>query len=425
MIGWILLCAGVVAWTAWRIVFLRRWARLEQIIEDLSREKEVSPHGLLGSRKFARLAVRLARAGTAAEELRQRLEFGRIRFEAILASMSEGVLVTRHDRTVQVVNHSLMQMFGLPQSPLRQTVLSAFREAAIEKLIVAAQESGEPQMRELALSVRGGGNGTRYFDATAVPLRHPQHDVAGVVVVFHEVTRLRQLEEIRREFVSNVSHELGTPLSIFQGYLETLQDNPDMPREELADTVQIMKRHSLRLNALLGDLLALARMEARTEKLERSGIALDRFFAAVARDWAPRLRARDLTLTWEVEDGLPPLEADLSRLEQVFNNLIENAVKFTPPGGSITLRARAASGATVLEVKDTGEGVPPADLPHIFERFYRVEKARSRDAGGTGLGLSIVKHLMDLHGGTVKAESDHGRGTTIILRFPTVRADAC
>ena len=198
-----------------------------------------------------------------------------------------------------------------------------------------------------------------------------------VVNVFHDITRLRQLEEIRREFVANVSHELRTPLSIFQGYLETLMDAPEMEKAELTQILQVMSRHSQRLNALLEDLLTIARLESRQESLDRVELLLPPFLEQIGQDWQGKFSEKKVRLIMNAPADLLPLRVDPFRFEQVLNNLLENALKYTAEAGCITISASQADGATEVSVEDTGIGIPAADLPHIFERFYRVEKARS------------------------------------------------
>jgi two-component system phosphate regulon sensor histidine kinase PhoR len=237
-------------------------------------------------------------------------------------------------------------------------------------------------------------------------------------VVFHDITRIKQLEVVRQDFVANVSHELRTPLAIFRGYLETLEDNPDMPREESRRILETMKRHSDRLNALVEDLLILTRLEARQMEAEISTIRVDAFFRQLTRDWGNRTNSGAADIQIEMPGDLPPLDVDALRLEQVVFNLLENAVAYSNPPRRIVLSAALRDGRMEMRVADNGIGIPPNDLPHIFERFYRVDKGRSRTSGGTGLGLSIVKHIVQSHGGTVHAESELGKGTTIVLRLP-------
>jgi two-component system phosphate regulon sensor histidine kinase PhoR len=324
--------------------------------------------------------------------------------------MTEGVMVVDSGHVIRLVNDSLCRQFQIKSDPRGQSVLSALREASVEDLIRVTRESGTARTCEISPPHQPAS----HFSVSAVPLR----DAAGVVCVFHDISRLRQLEEVRREFVANVSHELRTPLSIFHGHLENLIDHPALPGEELADVLGILRRHSLRLNALLEDLLALARLESRREEITRSEIEVEPFLRRILKDWRLKLAEKNITASVRVEPGMGHLDADLFRLEQVLGNLMENAVKFTPDGGAISLAAEREEGGAVIRVTDTGIGIPPADLPHVFEPFYRVDKARSRTAGGTGLGLSIVRRIAAMHGGEVGVESVIGSGTTISLRLP-------
>ena len=293
-------------------------------------------------------------------------------------------------------------------------MLQLLREPEIEEMISAALKTGEAQTRDISAN---GGRPARHLGVHAVPIRD-QAGGPGVVTIFRDISRLKQLEDVRREFVANVSHELRTPLSIFHGYVENLRDDPGMARTDQAEVFAILGRHSLRLNALLEDLLTLARLESRQDQLRTDEIEPGAFLQAVAGDWKSPIAKKKLTLTVDVAPGLPALFADPLRLSQVLNNLLENAVKYTEAGGQIRLRAALVGGQFELRVEDSGLGIPPTDLVHIFERFYRADKARTREQGGTGLGLSIVKHIVQTHGGTVQAESEYGKGTTIIVRLP-------
>jgi two-component system phosphate regulon sensor histidine kinase PhoR len=223
---------------------------------------------------------------------------------------------------------------------------------------------------------------------------------------------------MRRDFIANVSHELRTPLSIFRGYLETLLADPRQPPGELLRILEIMERHSDRLNALVDDVLSLARLESRESEIDRAEINLPNFLDGILRDWEKRFAAKKLNAQLDAPANLPSLHADESRLQEIIYNLLDNAVKYSQSGGSITIGAAAVGNQIRLSVKDQGIGIAARDLPRIFERFYRVDKARSRELGGTGLGLSIVKHIVQLHGGRVEAESEPGRGTTISVILP-------
>jgi two-component system phosphate regulon sensor histidine kinase PhoR len=336
----------------------------------------------------------------------------------LLANMVEGVMVVDQRHVVRLVNDELLNLFDLKQSPLGRTVLESLREARVEMIVRETIRRGEPHQQEVVLESTALGLPPRHFDISVVPIRTPKDEVRGAVVVFHDITRIKQLEVVRQDFVANVSHELRTPLAIFRGYLETLEDNPDMPREESQRILETMKRHSDRLNALVEDLLILTRLEARQMETEFSTIRVDAFFRQLVRDWGIRTNSEAVDIQIEMPGDLPPLDVDALRLEQVMFNLLENAVAYSNPPRRVVLSAARHDGQMEVRVADNGMGIPPNDLPHIFERFYRVDKGRSRTSGGTGLGLSIVKHIVQSHGGTVHAESELGKGTTIVLRLP-------
>lgn len=265
----------------------------------------------------------------------------------------------------------------------------------------------------------------RTVEVNAVPLVLAGNDPGvGVVLVLYDVTDLRRLEVVRTEFVANVSHELRTPLTAIQGYLETLLGGALEEREHARRFLDIAYRHTERLGRLLNDLTDLSNIELNKVKLALGPVALDEVIDSVVAIIQPRADARHVTLAAEVARDLPPAHADHDRLEQILINLVDNAVKYTPEGGRVTVRASAAvsGGVLVVDVADTGHGIPPADLPRITERFYRVDKARSRELGGTGLGLAIVKHLVIAHGGELTIDSGLGQGTTVRFTLPIAGA---
>ena len=396
----------------------RHWRHLEEMLDALAAGCDPGSMVLPDGGQLSALTRPLGKLAEEQARLRGQLDREEFNLRTILASMEEGVMVVDGQHVLRLANPSFSRIFEPKGDPLGQTVLQLLREPEIEEMISAALQTGEPQTRDIASR---GGRPARHLGVHAVPIRD-QAGGPGVVAIFRDISRLKQLEDVRREFVANVSHELRTPLSIFHGYLENLHDDPGMAREDQAEVFAILSRHSLRLNALLEDLLTLARLESRQDQLRAESIAPAAFLHGVAADWASPIAKKKLTLTVEVPPGLPALFADPLRLGQVLNNLLENAVKYTEPGGQIRLLAALVAGQFELRVEDTGLGIPPTDLAHIFERFYRADKARTREQGGTGLGLSIVKHLVQAHGGTVQAESEYRKGTTIIVRLP-VTAD--
>ena len=412
--NWIVLLLFYCLTGIWYWKFTRHWEHLDRVITDLARGKRPASFVFSGSKRFRKLALKLESLADEQTGTQKRIEEEKFNFETILTNMAEGVLVVDPSHRILLVNDSFCRLFQIKSDPKGQSVLSVIRDASIEELIRLTLTTGAPQAREIVPYPQPD----LHFAANAVPLRDEQGIVHGAVGVFHDISRLRQLEKVRQEFVANVSHELRTPLSIFHGYLENLLDNLEMQPADLQSILMIMRKHSLRLNALLEDLLTIARLESRREKLEQVEIRPGPFMNEILKDWRLKLAERKIEPLFEVAPDLMPILGDPFRLEQVFNNLLENAIKFTPIGGRITLTAFPNDSQIEIRISDTGVGIPPADLPHVFEQFYRVEKARSRETGGTGLGLSIVKHIITLHGGSVKAESVFGKGTTFILRLP-------
>jgi two-component system phosphate regulon sensor histidine kinase PhoR len=414
--GWIVaLFIAVVAIVVMRrqsVRFRKRLDRVAMDLEELGSGKKLSIG--LGDHPEGAIELGLTKISQHIEEVRRVHSAEASNLQAILGSMAEGVMVIDSKHVIRQVNPSLIRILDLRGDPVNQTVLRVLRDVHFEEVVSDTLTTGVSQSTEVSI---GGGKAPRHLALTATPMR----DVSGestVLLICHDVTRLKQLEDVRREFVANVSHELRTPLAIFQGYLENLLDNPSLPRAELIGVLEILKKHSTRLNALVEDLLIIARLESRKEKLNIEMIEPRGLIEDIVADWKGRAEKKEIKLTAECDPHAPEFEADAFRVEQVMNNLVENALKYTEPGGAVFVRGSASPFGIEIRVDDTGIGISPQDLPHIFERFYRADKARSREQGGTGLGLSIVKHIAQLHGGSVHAESTYGKGTSITFRLP-------
>jgi two-component system phosphate regulon sensor histidine kinase PhoR len=409
----ILISLGALWWHSY-VRFQRHWRRLIKVLDALGAGREPGSYIFLDGGRFEDLSEGLQKVAREQDRQRKLAEDERFNLRTILSSMEEGVMVVDSRRVIQRVNPSFLTLFRLRSAPIGQTVLQSLRQTDFEEMVVAALRTADPQAREVTLS---GVRPARHIAVHAVPLRDSSGQL-GVLAIFRDITRLKQLEEVRREFVANVSHELRTPLSIFHGYVEMLLENHGLPEHEVMKIFEVLKRHSLRLNALVEDLLVLARLESRRDEMQFEAVDLQICIHAVAMDWAAKTAKKGVTVDLAVAPDLPLLQADPLRLEQIFNNLLDNALKYTPPGGCIAIQAARDEHSVILCVEDNGAGIPPADLPHIFERFYRADKARSREMGGTGLGLSIVKHIAHAHGGSVHAESTYGKGTAILVRLP-------
>ena len=360
------------------------------------------------------LAEKIALFARRQREERDRLRHEAVNLQTILQSMGEGVMVVDSKHVIRFVNPAFKTILSVTTDPVGETVLGTLKDGAFEEIVTAVLKTGGAQERDVTCN---GTRPPRCFAVSAMPLREALGN-AGVVMIFRDITRLRQLEDVRKEFVANVSHELRTPLSIFQGYVETLIDNPGLPPEDTRSMLEIMRKHSRRLNALVEDLLILARLESRDDKLHLAPVDVGKFLRETVTDWSQRSGAKEIALTTDIAPGLPQISADSFRLEQVLGNLIDNSIKYTNSGGRVAVRAAASGEGVEIRVEDSGLGIPSADLPRIFERFYRADKGRSREHGGTGLGLSIVKHIVLAHGGMVRGESEPGKGTSIILWLP-------
>jgi len=288
------------------------------------------------------------------------------------------------------------------------------RDATLDRVINDAFDHGGPVRSELTL------DGSQ-IELHAVATRNQAGEITGVLVLFHDITELKKIDQVRRDFVANVSHELRTPLSILRGYIETLLDNPKTSREEFSRILGVMERHSKRLDLLAEDLLTLAQLESANPDLQLGKVDLSRFFGEIIRDWEKKLANKHLNMIVDVAPELPSICADRARLQEAFYNLLDNAVKYSYEHGEIRLQARQRDKEIVLSVSDKGIGIGKEDLPRIFERFYRIDKARTAEnIRGTGLGLAIVKHIAQLHGGHVEAESELERGATIRMVLPIV-----
>jgi two-component system phosphate regulon sensor histidine kinase PhoR len=343
----------------------------------------------------------------------------RARIEAILGGMVEGVLVVDELGRVRLVNDAASRMLKLDASAVGRRYLEVVRNPEVVAQVGHALHGETPPGVELALTL----DQSQAVVARAAPVSADRR--GGVVIVLHDITDLRRADRIRRDFVANVSHELRTPLTAIRGYVEALLDAPAGP-SDTRRFLQIIAKHSARMETLVKDLLRLARLDAGQEVIEPVPCSVDTLFRGVVGALAPVIEARDQRVLIEVtEDGREVL-GDPARLHDVLRNLVENASSYAPEHSTITLRASREGASTHVSVLDEGPGIPEPDLARIFERFYRVDKARSRETGGTGLGLSIVKHLVELHGGRVTARNrpEGGAEFTVALPAPAAARNA-
>jgi two-component system phosphate regulon sensor histidine kinase PhoR len=271
---------------------------------------------------------------------------------------------------------------------------------------------------ELTGEVEVGTVRRRNFSVTAAPVRSTGAN--GAVLVLHDITELRRLERVRRDFVANVSHEFKTPLTAIQGFAETLLSGALDDKANRAHFVEIIRDHARRLARLTDDLLKLARIEAGRLELEIRPVRVEALVNGCVETARVSAKARGVQIQVDLQENAPPVRGDGAQLGEVLQNLIDNAVQYTPSGGEIVVKTRSNGHNVVFTVTDTGIGIPESDLERIFERFYRVDDARSREAGGTGLGLSIARHIVDAHGGRIWVESAVGQGSRFHFSVPSV-----
>ena len=408
----VVLVAGLVVWRKW----IAPWKDVDQLADDIVEHRAPRRFLISGNPHVRRVGLAFEKLAERRRELQERVRESEQSVQGVFGAMLDGIVVVDDLRRIRLMNREFRRAFGVDENSSGGTLLELLRLASVDRLVMEAIRSRQPQRESLRLP-RGPCEG-REMEVSAVPLGQNSSQMEGAVVLFRDVTHVRQVEDMRREFVANVSHELRTPLSIFRGYLETLLDDPHQPPGELLRILEIMERHSDRLNALVEDVLSLARLESPGAELELSEVDLPELLHSIMRDWEKRFAAKQLKSHLNFPGNLPLLQADENRLQEVIYNLLDNAVKYSRPGGTVFLRAEVENDRVRISVADQGVGIPEADLPRIFERFYRADKARSRELGGTGLGLSIVKHIVQLHGGTVEARSAPGKGTTISVLLP-------
>ncbi len=336
---------------------------------------------------------------------------------ALFNSMVEGVLVLDREGRIQLVNQSLEKLFGLQADVRGRTILEAFRLADLDAVIRSLRTESRISGRTIELA----GMEDRWVEVNAAAVVDRDGIQSGSILVFHDLTRVRQLENTRQEFVANVSHELRTPLSLIKGFVETLLEST--PRDTATTTrfLQTIEKHTDRLTYLIEDLLTISRLESGQVAMNLQRVEVGEEVSRVAEDLQTRAAERGVV----IDNTVPPrleARADADRLQQVLFNLIENAIKYGRQQGRIVVGGRLRDdGKMEVWVQDDGPGIPPEARERIFERFFRLDRARSRETGGTGLGLSIVKHIIQAHGGEVWVKSEPGAGATFHFTLPADR----
>jgi len=411
-LGIALLGAIVMTWIfsaalSWRVQRLQRFA--DNVLNTGSDDLPLPEEG----RETTALNQSLRRMAQRIQELVDRLSEESARRDAILKSMVEGVLAVDHQMRVLFCNDAFSAALGLRQPVEENTpVVGLVRDPRFLSLISGVLHSGEPVKTRFSVASSDG----LVFEAYAAPLAIPGG--RGVLLILHDITGLERLERVRRDFVANVSHELRTPLTAIRGYAETLLSGALDDSENNRRFVEIIQAHAIRLNNIASDLLVLSDLESGRRDTEPGAISVEEAINTALLTVEPEARIRNVNVVrGHVHDAV--IIGHAIRLEQALVNLLDNAVKFNKPGGEVRIDAAPGpDGRIQISVADTGSGIPSDDLPRIFERFYRVDKARSREVGGTGLGLSIVKHVVERMDGTIKVDSRLGKGSVFTISLP-------
>ncbi len=374
-------------------------------------DRRVEPEG---SSEVRDLGMAVNHLADSVEVQINRVEAERQRLARLLQGMPDGILALDETGRIVLANPAARTMLSLEGEVAGLSPVETVRSPELQQAVDAVRASGKVETREIKLP----GPGAPVLSVSLVPLE------TGMVVVIHDVTRLRRLEHARREIVANIGHELRTPLTAILGYLETLDQSPDLPEAERDRFLAVISRNARRLERLVKDLSRLSRLESSQVKLDLEPVRLDEVTASAVETVAPRAREKDVEVVTEIDSALPVVQADRHGLETVLLNLLDNALRVSPRGASVKVRVRRREGVLRVEVEDRGPGIPQELRDRVFERFYRIDPGRASDEGGSGLGLAIVKHTVILHGGEVGVEGGRDGGAVFHFTIPAPDAGA-
>lgn len=368
---------------------------------------------------FSLAAVRKSLTSLAQEEEINQKDKNRIqtynRLGTILSRMVEGVIVIDNHEKVLTLSQPLIDMLDLrSRQAVGRSYWEVVRNAEINSLLKETLTKKVAQKRELEILFPQES----FFNVQTSPILNDKKEILGVVAVFHDITELKRLEKIRSEFVANVSHELKTPLTSIKGFVETLASGALNDAKSAKKFLVIIQRHTEKLEDLVNDLLSLSSIESKEAKWNFEPLVLREVIHNVVSLYKEKAEQKHQNLAVNIPRDLPDIFADRLKIEQVFSNLIDNAIKFTSESGTITVEAFSTEAFVCVLIKDSGIGIPAEHLPRVFERFYRIDKSRSRDLGGTGLGLAIVKHIIQAHNGKISVESEVDKGSTFSVFLP-------
>src|ERR1700730_9293066 len=389
--SWLLLCAMVAATIALALIAWRKWIapwqEVEELVTQIAGGERPRTFLVRDGAQAHRIGLGLEKIFHDLKQLDKQIAKRESGLQTIFSAMQDALLVVDSDRRVVLANEAFRKLFALPEISPGTPLLDNVRDATLLRAVADVFGGDQPVRSELAV------DGSQ-IELHAIATRNEAGEINGALVLFHEITELKKMDQVRRDFVANVSHELRTPLSILRGYIETLLDSPETSRQELSRILGVMERHSKRLDSLAEDLLTLAQLESPNPNLQLGNVDLSSFFGEMTHDWEKKLANKQLKVIVDVPPDLPMIRVDRVRLQEALYNLLDNAVKYSRKGGEIRLVARRRDEEIVLSVSDDGVGISKEDLPRVFERFYRVDKARTaKSVRGTGLGLPTLKDI--------------------------------
>ncbi len=408
-----LLCTLLLAWIMYSSLInpLQEVSSIAREIADGNLEHYIpaSPQNEIGD--LARSINFLARTlKTTQDDLNT--ERGRV--QALLSGMSDGVIIMDNWGRVILVNQVVERLFRITMPASKgKNIVRVIRDYELEKLLHDSLDTGKSIKKQIQVLTPD----RRVFRVYVTPTNTGE-DRGEVVALLRNITDRKMLEEMRSEFVANVSHELRTPLTSVRGFVETLLDGALEEPETARKFLEIINKETERLTKLLDELLSLSRYEDKSNEINMENIDIGDLIKRTVSIISPRALEKNLVITTDLPGDLPPVQGDPDMLRQVLINLIDNAINYTMPGGTICVAAGIEQGELKVDIKDTGVGISPEHIARLFVRFYRVDKARSRELGGTGLGLSIVKHIVEAHNGRVQVESKEGKGSTFSFVLP-------
>lgn len=364
--------------------------------------------------EFGELARAFHEMSRRIQEKVEELSRERTQLSAILSSLVEGVIAVDHEGQILLLNAAAEKLFGVSSKDTRgRPALEVLRHQALYTVMQETLQQGRSVSHEVTIH----SPQERTLKVQSVPMSYGEGHT-GVLAAFYDITELRRLETLRQEFVANVSHELKTPLTAIKGYVDTLLEGAIEDPQHNREFLKIIEEHTRHLTLLIDDVLDLSAIEAKRVQLHMESVSLSDLVSRLIKGLAPMAKAKQVTIENSLSEALPKVLADRDKLAQILMNLLDNAIKFNRNQGTVTIKAAAETSQLILTIRDTGIGIAPADLPRIFERFYRADKAHSHDIAGTGLGLAIVKHLLDAHQGTISVTSVPGEGSTFVITLP-------